>query len=257
VTPGARTVPASPISILMPVFNEIDVIRDVVAEWQEEVLRFLPPGSEMLFDDCSTDGTRETLEEMGSRQPFIRVMSSPRDGFFNAAMRLYRGARNPVVFFTDSDGQYVPSEFWRLTPHLDEHDIVHGAKIDRQDPWYRITASHVFNRIATRMFGVRSDDINSAFRLVKRAVLDALLDRLGHLTMLPNAEMLIRAEMAGFRVKSILVRHRARQYGASRGLPPSSFLAECVNAYRGLRTLRDELTGTGSAGRPAERSTRQ
>ena len=40
---------SEPVSILMPVSNEADVIEEVVEEWVREVISHLPAGSELLF----------------------------------------------------------------------------------------------------------------------------------------------------------------------------------------------------------------
>ncbi len=238
-----RILPPGPVSVLMPVCNEIDIIVDVVQEWHDQVIRHFPAGSELLFDDCSTDGTKEKLAELRKSLPYIRVIDSPRDGFFNSAMRLYRQAKNPLVFFTDSDGQYVPEEIWRLTPLLESNDLVHGAKTNRQDPLYRVLASGMFNRIVRSQFDTAHADVNSAFRFVRRPLLEALLPKIRHLTTLLNAELLLRAEQEKYRIHSLPVAHRERKYGKSRGLPLKRFMAECIGAYKGLKALRKEYEG--------------
>jgi len=235
-----RILPATPVSFLMPICDEIDIVEEVVQEWHEQVIRHCPAGTELVLDDCSVDGTREKLAELRKSLPYIRVIESPKDGFFNSALRLYRAAKNPLVFFTDSDGQYVPGEIWKLTPHLEGADLVHGAKADRQDPFYRVVASKAFNRIVRSLFGTAHDDVNSAFRFVKRPVLDRLLPKIRHLTTLLNAELLLRAEREQFRVLSFPVSHRKRKFGKSRGLPLKRFLTECRQAYRGLKALKRE-----------------
>src|SRR4051812_16144638 len=72
------------VSVLMPVCNEVDVIDVVLREWMDDVMVHLPEGSELVFDDCSTDGTTEKLELWRERHPFIRINRSERDGFFNS-----------------------------------------------------------------------------------------------------------------------------------------------------------------------------
>lgn len=235
-----REIPTEPISFLMPVCNEEPVIREVIDEWRRDVLCHLTHPYEWIFDDCSSDGTTEILSQLCQENPAVRVIRSERDGFFNAAMRLYRAAQYPVVFFTDSDGQYIPDEFWRLTPYLADHDIVHGAKVGRKDPLYRLAASGAFNALARMRFRTQMADMNSAFRLVRRSVLEQLLPKVRHLPMLLNAEMLLRAEREGFRIQVVPVGHRPRRAGRSRGLPTCSFLRECWRAARGLRRLEDE-----------------
>lgn len=232
---------AQAVSVLMPVYNEIDVIETVVEEWARDVFAYLPEGSELLFDDSSTDGTTDALERLRARHPFIRINRSKRDGFFNSAMRLYRLADCDLVFFTDSDGQYVAADFWKVAAQIEHNDMVHGAKVDRHDPRYRLTFSGVYNVIVREMFGSVAVDANSAFRLIRRELVEAVLPQIGHLRMLPNSEMYIRAERMGFRIQNVAVRHRPRMHGVSRSLPAGRFFVECWAAFQGLRALRDEL----------------
>ena len=232
----------APVSVLMPVCNEADIIEEVIEEWVSEVFRYLPDGSEFLFDEAaSTDGTREILARMCAKYPFIKVTYNERkDGFANAARRLYAAAGCPLLFFTDSDGQYVPAEFWKLAPHIAEFSLVHGAKIGRQDTFFRKAASAVFNRVARFVFDIHYSDINSGFRLMKRELALDLVPRLNRMKTLLNAELLLRADMENYAIKQIRVVHRKRKYGVSRGLPPTRFLMECYSAYRCLFALKSD-----------------
>jgi dolichol-phosphate mannosyltransferase len=239
--PIDRTLP-EPVSILMPVCNEAEVIEQVIEEWANDVFRHLPPESEFLFDEAaSTDGTREILERLRQKYPYIRVMyNEKKDGFAAAARRLYREAKCPLVFFTDSDGQYVASEFWKLAPYIDKYWIVHGAKIARQDAIFRKVASAVFNLAARFILDVHYSDINSAFRIVRKDLSDVMLPKLKCMPTLLNAELLLRAELENYPIKQVHVIHRRRQHGVSRGLPPNRYLMECLGAYRGLLAIKSE-----------------
>ena len=240
-----------PVSILMPVCNEVDIIEEVMDEWINQVLAKLPAGSELILDDCSTDGTERILQNLAERHPFIRINFAPRDGFFNSAMRLYRLARCPLIFFTDSDGQYVPEEFWKIAAEIERYDMVHGYKLVRKDEAYRVQASAVYNVIVKLFFRSKAIDVNSAFRLIRRPMLEVVLDQLRHLRILPNSEMYIRAEWLGYRIKNVPVMHRARKNGISRALPIGKFIVECLRALRGLNALSRELRSGSSYGSKA------
>jgi len=232
----------TPLSILMPVSNEADVIEDVIEEWVREVIQYLPAGSELLIDEAaSTDGTREILEALKKKYSFLRInYHETKEGFAAAARNLYQDARCPLVFFTDSDGQYVPSEFWKLAPYAGKYDLVHGAKIGRQDPLFRKISSASFNRIARVIFDEHYSDINSAFRIVRRETLLKILPRVRCMPTLFNAEIMLRMAMENFSIKQVRVIHRKRLHGVSRGLPPSRYLWECLLAYQGLLKLKSE-----------------
>jgi len=241
-----------PVSVLMPIFNERDVVEVVVEEWAREVFSFLPQGSEMLFDDASDDGTFELLEQLKLRYPFIRVNRAARDGFDRASKRLYGMAKCRLVFFTDSDGQYLPADFWkvaRLMGHLPQGgpDMVHGYKLNRHDPFYRIIGSAIFNKMVKLVIGSNGHDINSAFRLIRKELVDEQVPKLRHVPMLLNSELYIRIEKAGYRIVDVPITHRSRPVGESRSLPLKSFLKHGLRAARGVLALRRELAAAPRA----------
>lgn len=238
---------AEPVSVLMPVCNEWDIIEDVIREWHQAVFQYLPAGSELVFDDCSTDGTRETIYRLQKEFNYIRVNESTKDGFFKSCIRLYKLAKCPLVFFTDSDGQYVPEEFWKIASEISKYDMVHGAKENRHDPMYRIYSSKVFNFICRIIFGIPSRDINSAFRLVRKKLIDDVVPEIQLLTMLPNTELYVRAIHKGYRIKNIGIGHRERKYGVSRSLPLKVYAKECWRAFKGVVKLRKQLASNKKA----------
>jgi glycosyltransferase involved in cell wall biosynthesis len=238
---GETRILAQPVSVLMPVCNEADIIEDVIEEWVRDVFRYLPPGSEFLFDEAaSTDGTREILARMCAKYPFIRVMYHDRkDGFAAAARRLYHEAKCPLIFFTDSDGQYLAADFWKLTKHIDHYDVIHGAKLGRKDPLLRRLSSMCFNKLASFLFEVHYLDINSAFRLMKREVVADVIDKTTIMPTLLNAEMLLRCELQNYDIKQVYILHRIRKHGLSRGLPMHRYPLEALRAGWGLFRLKE------------------
>lgn len=230
-----------PVSILMPVSNEVDVIEKVIEEWVQDVITYLPPGSEFLFDEAaSTDGTREILHRLTVKYSFINVeYRDKKDGFANAALRLYKRAKCPWVFFSDSDGQYIARDFWKLAKYIDgDFDLIRGAKIGRKDPIIRRIASAIFNKIIFFLFHINYLDFNSAFFLIRRDVLQNILPELVCMPTLINTELLLRLELENHLIKQIYVLHRQRLYGVSRGLAPSTFLLHSLRSLRGLYCIK-------------------
>ena len=235
-----------PVSVLMPVYNEEDIIEKVVEEWHREVFAFLPEGSEWLFDDASNDATTNILETLSRRYPYIRVNHSPRDGFGNAAKRLYAKAENPLVFFTDSDGQYIPTDFWRIAKAIgssgaDGYDMLNGYKVNRKHPYYQIAGSALFNGFVRMLFSSNGKDINSAFKLVRRTLIEDQICRLRYVPTFINSELYIRAEKSGFRVQDIPVNHRARCFGGSKVSTPIAYIKTGLETVYGMLVLRKNI----------------
>lgn len=235
-----------PVSVLMPVYNEEDIIENVVEEWHREVFAFLPQGSEWLFDDASNDGTTDILEGLRERYPYIRISHSRRDGFGNAAKRLYAMAENPLVFFTDSDGQYIPTDFWKIAKVIGAadaggYDMLNGYKVNRKHPRYQILGSVLFNVFVRMLFFSNGKDINSAFKLMRRTLVQDQVPKLRYVPTFVNSELYIRAEKSGFRIQDIPVDHRARCVGESKVSTPRSYIKHGLEAVYGMLVLRKNI----------------
>jgi hypothetical protein len=239
---AARSFP-EPVSLLLPVCDEVEGIESVLAELVEVVYRHLPEGSEFLIEEGgSRDGTKQLLKELSGRWPFLDIVyKERREGFAAAARSLYRRSRCPWVFFSDSDGQCVASEFWRLAEHADQHDFVLGVKRIRYDPLVRRVTSRVFNRLARSFFAIPSPDINFGFRLARREALLQCLDRCADMPTLLNAEIAIYAHALGYRILPVPVHHRPRIFGLSRGLDPGTLPANSWKAFVGLLRIREKV----------------
>jgi len=229
-------------SILMPVCNEEDVIEDVIEEWYKDVISINEKSFELILEDgASSDSTLKILARLEKKYSFLRVVKkSKRDGFGNAAKRLFKYAKNDLVFFTDSDGQYVPNDFHKIAYFLNhDFDIIRGAKIGRKDNFIRRIFSALFNKFIQFIFSVNYLDFNSAFFLIRKNALEHVLPKVNLMPTLVVTELLLRSELENFSIKQVYVNHRHRKHGVSRGLPPFKFIFEGILAVRKLFLIKD------------------
>jgi glycosyltransferase involved in cell wall biosynthesis len=115
------------LSVLVPVFNEVDTIRVLV----EKVRAVEVETQIILVDDCSTDGTRELLELIALEQPDLEVLFHPVNRGKGAAIRTALAeASNDVVIVQDADLEYDPVEYPRLLEPIAQGvaDVVYGSR---------------------------------------------------------------------------------------------------------------------------------
>ncbi len=109
--------------IVMPAFNEAEVIAQVIAE----VRLTLPGVSVLVVSDGSTDETVAVARAAGAR-----VLELPFNLGVGGAMRLgFRYAQEngfPVAVQLDSDGQHNPADVPALVAQLEANDVVIGAR---------------------------------------------------------------------------------------------------------------------------------
>src|ERR1700758_277922 len=125
-------------SIVIPVYNEEDVIgsllvavRSVANSWQDDY-------ELLLIDDGSSDRTSSIARGRFANWKQGRLIRLSRNS--GQAAALYHGmrcARGDVVILMDGDGQNDPGDIPKLLAPLDQFDMVVGIRINRQDSFVR------------------------------------------------------------------------------------------------------------------------
>jgi glycosyltransferase involved in cell wall biosynthesis len=232
-----------PVTICMPILNEVSVVNSVLDEWLE-VLQKLPQGSKILIEDGgSKDGTREILEGYETRYKELEIIYKDKpEGFGNAAKNLLSLADTDWVFFTDSDGQYVASDFWKLWERREKVDLVRGIKLGRKDPVFRMFTSFAWNRVIRFMFGIPINDINVAFFLVRKSSLSDIIPKCVFLDLLVVSELMIRLITNNCLFgNDVYILHRQRKDGKSRAIPARKILQVGVSHLIGLRKIKRDF----------------
>ena len=107
-------------------------------------------------------------------------------------------------------------------------DMVIGAKIERQEAPHRILLAKGFHLLVKCLFGIRLRDIDCGFRLIRRRLVESVLDEVRDLPYSFWAEFTVISSLAGFRIVEVPVSHRGRLQGGTtiyqpRGLPKIVF----------------------------------
>ena len=116
-------------------------------------------------------------------------------------------ASNEWVFFSDSDGQYFPSDFWQLWNNRRGYDLIIGRKLQRSEGVYRTVLANGFHGIANNMFGLSLNDSDCGFRLIRKRLIDSIVNEVKFLKYSFWAEFTIRACLKGFRVREVPIHH--------------------------------------------------
>lgn len=232
-----------PVSALILVYNEAEVIEEVARGIYREVVQKIPGSELVIAEDGSTDGTKEILKRIVPQMPGARLVEGrERKGYTRAYKDALKACRNELIFFSDSSGKHAPRDFWKLAEKIDEYDMVIGCKTRRQDPLYRILMSRVFNFIVSRYFGCHFRDINSGFRLMKKRAIESVLDEDWYMKHLINFEFTLRVLAHGFQIVEVPVAHRQRAHGSSRGLPLRKIPEAILMALRTFPRLKRDVS---------------
>jgi len=225
------------LSLVFPVWNEQENLEPLLDSALALGERLGGNFEIVVVDDGSHDRSAELLKSRSDHHPEIRVVTHPSNIGYGAALRSgLREARGELVFFSDADLQFELGELAELLRHTDRFDIVAGYRAPRRDPLGRRALALGWGLLVRALFGLRVRDIDCAFKLFRREVIDDLpIESLGAFV---NTELLVRASRAGARIFQLPVTHRARRFGRQSGAHPrviARALVELASLYRELR----------------------
>ncbi|MDA8390663.1 MAG: glycosyltransferase [Gammaproteobacteria bacterium] len=202
------------LSVVIPVYNEEDNLRPLFARLTA-VLDDIGKSYEIVFtNDGSTDRSGAILRELHETRPDqVRVIDfNGNFGQHMAIMAAFEYVRGEVVVTLDADLQNPPEDIPRLLAAIDAgHDVVGGYRKDRQDTWFRRSASRLINAIRARITHIEMRDQGCMLRAYRRNVVDNIATSGEVSTFIPALAYSFAA-----RPTEIEVRHAPRAAGRSK-----------------------------------------
>lgn len=211
-----RPLPERPgISFFFPACNEEETVETLTRRALEVLPRLSDDWEIIIVDDGSSDRTGEIADRLARECPNVRVVHHPENAGYGRALRSgFAESRKELVFYTDGDLQFDVDELALLVPLIRQADIVSGYKLRRADDPSRKIVSFVYNTLLSTFFGLRLKDVNCGFKLYRREIFDAI--ELKSTRGLIDAEVLLKAEAAGYTIAQVGVHHYPRTHGSSR-----------------------------------------
>jgi glycosyltransferase involved in cell wall biosynthesis len=203
------------LTVFFPAYNDSGTIASLVITALQTARTLTPDFEVIVIDDGSADPTGQIADELARTYPEVKVVHHGRNrGYGGALQSGFKAATHDLVFYTDGDAQYDPSEMTRLWNALDDGvDLVNGYKISRSDPVYRIVIGRVYHHTVKLLFGLHVRDVDCDFRLLRRSIFDQVsLEKTGGVICL---EMMKKIQDAGFRIAEVPVHHYHRAHGKS------------------------------------------
>ena len=230
------------LSVVLPAFNEEANIEDVVRKCAAYLSERVPEYELLVVNDGSRDRTGPIIDGLVKEFPRLRPLHHPQNRGYGAALRTgFDAAVKRFVFYMDGDGQFDIHDLDLLLPlATDDDHIVTGFRIERRDPFVRRLNAKLFGGWLVRvMLNVRVRDLNCAFKLIPKKVLNAItLESTGALI---NAELYGRAVRKHFGIKEVGVHH----YPRSAGVQTGAHLSVIIRAFYDLFRLRRKILADG------------
>jgi len=235
------------ISVFFPMWNEEEYINRAVDAAREACQELIDDGEVsdyeiLIVDDASTDATPRIADELADADPHVRVVHHPKNRKLGGSVKTgFTEAKGDLVLYTDADLPFDMAELKRACRLLRiyEADLICAYRFDRTgEGFQRVIYSAIYNLLVRGFFGVRVRDVNFAFKLVRRSVLDGMtLTSEGSFI---DAELVVRAVKSGKQMVQFGVDYFPRTRGISTLSSPAvivKILQEMMHLSRELRSI--------------------
>jgi chitin disaccharide deacetylase len=259
---------ATKLSIVFPMWNEESSIHLAVDSAREATEALVAAGDVddyeiVIVDDASTDATPRLADDLHEADPghVLVTHHAVNQGLGGSIKTGLAHATGDLVLYTDAD---LPCDLLESLTRatrllrLYDADVVSAYRHDRtaEGP-RRAVYTFAYNFLIRFGFGLRVRDVNFAFKLVRRPVLDAV-GRLESVGSFIDAELLIRAHRLGFHIIQFGVDYFPR----TRGVSTLSSGSTILTIVRELVRLRPQLAAVqpvagGDLPAPAEQPVRR
>jgi apolipoprotein N-acyltransferase len=218
--PGPLPAPARTL-VILPTYNE----RDTIERALRGVLD-VPSTDVLVVDDSSPDGTAEVVRTLAASDGRVRLLERPaKSGLASAYLEGFRVAiaeGYDLIVEMDSDLSHDPAALPGLLDAARRHHLVVGSRYvagGSVSNWStaRVALSRAGNTYARWMLGIPIHDATSGYRVYRRELLEALMQRPIHADGYGfQVELVMRSHRLGFDVGESPITFREREFGESK-----------------------------------------
>jgi len=213
------------LSVVIPVYNE----RATFKELLRRVIAVDVPKELVIVDDCSTDGTREMLQEIAEQGLAsieeaaprnlneVRVYFQEKNAGKGAALRRgFTEATGDLIVVQDADLEYDPNDYHRLIqPIVDgDADVVFGSRFAGTPRRVLYFWHTLGNKALTMLSNVFTDlnltDMETCYKVFRAECIRSIRleeDRFGF-----EPEVTAKLARQGYRIYEVPVSYHGRTY---------------------------------------------
>lgn len=231
--------------IVIPAYNEEANIDQCVFDWYPIIEKHPGGGASRLviINDGSKDRTYERILALAQNRPLLLPLTKPNGGHGSTVLYGYRYAIEhgaDWIFQTDSDGQTNPLEFEPFWEKRGEYDAIIGNRVKRGDGKDRKFVENTVCFLLWMIFGVKVEDANAPFRLMKAALVDRYIGKLSEDFNIPNIMLTTYFAYFKERLLFIPITFKPRKQGKN-SVNMTKIVKIGWKALRDFRKLRREI----------------
>jgi glycosyltransferase involved in cell wall biosynthesis len=231
------------VSVVIPAYNEEEYVERTLTAVTAALERAGIEHEIVLVNDASTDRTAALAAAAAAADPRVRVIHNPQNLTLGGSLRAgFAAAGKELVLYTDADLPFDLEEVPRAVRLLQvqEADMLVAYRFDRTaEGTRRALYTWGYSVIIRALFGLKIRDVNFAFKLFRRSLLDRFVLKSGGSFI--DAELVVRTLKAGGQIIQIGVDYFPRTRGESKlasGKVIVRILSELTSLWRELRSAR-------------------
>jgi glycosyltransferase involved in cell wall biosynthesis len=209
------------LSVVIPVYNEEKTIHELIrlvveAPLPDELTREI-----ICVNDCSSDGTKEKLDELPAMFPGVdfKIFHKPVNQGKGAALRDgFSHATGDIVLVQDADLEYDPQDYVKLVePIVDNKaDVVYGSRFIGEPHRVLYFWHTMGNKFLTHFSNVFTNlnltDMEVCYKVFRKPVLDRIKIRCNRFGFEPEITAKIAKMRPRLRIYEVGVAYYGRSY---------------------------------------------
>ena len=165
------------LSIIIPCYNEIDTIQELIFRVKSSPIH---SKEIIIIDNCSTDGTREFLENLKD-DSLIIIFNDRNIGKGGSLAKGFSIASGDITLIQDADLEYNPREYEKLiAPIIDGNaDVVYGSRFIGEAPhrvlyfWHRV-GNGFLTLLSNILTDINLTDMETCYKVFKTKIIKSL-----------------------------------------------------------------------------------
>ncbi|MFH1263096.1 MAG: glycosyltransferase family 2 protein [Pseudomonadota bacterium] len=203
------------LSIFLPMYNEETNVGEILPKLQT-VLREITEDYEIVaIDDGSRDRTVERVRSFAAGDPRIRLVQHEVNRGYGAALRTgFQSVTKEIVAYTDADLPVDLEILKVVVPRMESTPVLIGSR-SQHETLKRGLFGTIYRLTLRILFGLRVRDVNFAFKLFRKEVVDQFKARLRSGSVFIDGEVLVLIHRMGIPIVEVPMTYRFRQHGVS------------------------------------------
>ena len=200
------------ISILIPVFNEVNTLQKILEKVENTDFCNLEKEI-ILIDDGSFDGTKNLYKNL----PY-KVLYHEKNMGKGAALRTgFKEATGDIVVIQDADLEYEPKDYQELIQLIldDKADVVYGTRLTGVKPsrafmFHHLLGNKFLTLLTNLLYNTTLTDMETCYKAFKRSFLNGIEIKSNRFDFEP--EITAKVLKRGARIYELPISYYGREY---------------------------------------------